>query len=564
MSDLVKESLTIYDALIKIKNDEYVMPAFQRQYVWSLEQIEKLWDSILLGYPIAPFLFWHISYDNVSSDTYFCKFMREAIFNCRKQAESTNYALSKIDLNKTHTAVLDGQQRLTSLYLSLFGDAFMRQKHARKNGSSGLLARLIIELDKHKISVDEEEYNIKKYDIKYTDKIGMLSPTQFEVRKILNREFQNELTREKAIEDAIRYVKPDSREYAKNILKSLYNKIFIDKVVGYINIKNAKQEDALEMFVRFNSSGKTLRKSEITMSILEAYWPDAKTRFGELLVGTYAGFSSDFIIRTALMLFGDVIKSKINKRIADNLKNNWTDFKKTLENLEDVLNQINIDVRRFSNSWNVLLPIIYSVYNDTLGYKKNTQCIKAYLIRAVLFTYFQSGTTSKLHEMKRNIFDYNYKITIDMLDQIKDLRITDGKIEDILNAEKGSKIAGEALYYLSLEWFDKENKYEQDHLHPVSRFNKAKPSNVSVEEWKRWCGNKNKLANLQLLKGNENASKNDVSLKDYYCNMKEHERKTLHEKAMIPNDVSLDFANFAEFYDKRKEILATRLKKLLS
>ncbi len=412
MSDLVKESLTIYDAIIKIKNDEYVMPVFQRQYVWSLEQIEKLWDSILLGYPIATFLFWHISDDNVSSDTYFCKFLREAIFNCRKQAESTNYTLSKIDLNKTHTAVLDGQQRLTSIYLSLFGDAFIRQKHARKKSSSGLLAKLIIELDKHKTSVDEEEYNSKKYGIKYTDKIGMLSPTQFEVRKILNHEFQNELTREKAIEDAIRYVKPDSREYAKNILKCLYNKIFIDKVVGYTNIKNAKQEDALEMFVRFNSGGKTLRKSEITMSILEAYWPDAKTKFGELLVGTYAGFSSDFIIRTALMLFGDVIKSNINKQIADNLKNNWCEFKNTLENLAYVLNEIKIDVSRFSSSWNVLLPIIFSIYYNTPGYKQNTQGIKAYLIRAVLFTYFQSGTTSKLHEMKRNIFEYNPTFTL--------------------------------------------------------------------------------------------------------------------------------------------------------
>ena len=34
------------------------MPAFQRQYVWSMEQVEKLWDSILLDYPIATFLFW--------------------------------------------------------------------------------------------------------------------------------------------------------------------------------------------------------------------------------------------------------------------------------------------------------------------------------------------------------------------------------------------------------------------------------------------------------------------------------------------------------------------------
>ena len=51
-----------------------------------------------------------------------------------------------------------------------------------------------------------------------------------------------------------------------------------------------KQDDALEMFVRFNSGGKALRKSEITMSILEAYWPSAKTEFGKLLVDSYEGF----------------------------------------------------------------------------------------------------------------------------------------------------------------------------------------------------------------------------------------------------------------------------------
>lgn len=35
-----------------------------------------------------------------------------------------------------------------------------------------------------------------------------------------------------------------------------------------------------------------------------------------------------------------------------------------------------------------------------------------------------------------------------MLDQITDLRVTDGKIEEIINSEKGSRVAGEALYYL--------------------------------------------------------------------------------------------------------------------
>ena len=48
MSVLIDSSITIYEALQNIKDGKYVMPAFQRQYVWSMEQIEKLWDSILL------------------------------------------------------------------------------------------------------------------------------------------------------------------------------------------------------------------------------------------------------------------------------------------------------------------------------------------------------------------------------------------------------------------------------------------------------------------------------------------------------------------------------------
>ena len=56
MSTLHEESITIFDAVNNIKNEKYVMPAFQRQYCWSMEQIEKLWDSILLDYPISTFL----------------------------------------------------------------------------------------------------------------------------------------------------------------------------------------------------------------------------------------------------------------------------------------------------------------------------------------------------------------------------------------------------------------------------------------------------------------------------------------------------------------------------
>src|SRR5574344_650233 len=111
MSLLIDNSITIYEAINNIKNGKYVMPAFQRQYCWSMEQIEKLWDSILLGYPISTFLFWHIDNSNVTSDTKFCTFLQEITFNNRKKSDTPNYDLSIINLSNTNTAVLDGQQR---------------------------------------------------------------------------------------------------------------------------------------------------------------------------------------------------------------------------------------------------------------------------------------------------------------------------------------------------------------------------------------------------------------------------------------------------------------------
>lgn len=562
MSELIDDSISIYEALQNIQSGKYVMPAFQRQYVWSMEQIEKLWDSILLDYPIATFLFWHVDDSNVTSDTYFCNFLSEVTFDSRKQADSVNYELTSINLNNTDTAVLDGQQRLTSLFLSLLGEAFIRPKNARKKTGGRIITKLLIELNKNKLAVGEEEYNSKKYDIKFSEKVGRLSPTQFEIKNILDEKFQDETMRNKTIEEAIANVPADSKQYARDILNKLYKKIFEEKLIRYTEITDMKQDDALEMFVRFNSGGRPLRKSEITMSILEAYWPSAKTEFGKILVDSYASFDSDFIIRAALMLYGDVVKSNISKKTAEELKNNWGAFKKALTDLETVLKGMKIEVSRFSSSWNVLLPIIYFIYYNP-EYNKNLDGIRAYLLRAILFTYFQSGTTGKLQQMKSSINSFDFEITVEMLDQMNDLRVTDGKIEDVLNSEKGSKVVGEVLYYLTLDWTNKNFKYEQDHLHPDSRFDGSKPVSVSMDDWRRWRGNRNRLPNLHLLEGRSNGSKNDMRLIDYYNDMNNTQKVEFCEQSFIPKGVSLELEKFEEFYELRKEILADKIRKLL-
>ncbi len=164
---------------------------------------------------------------------------------------------------------------------------------------------------------------------------------------------------------------------------------------------------------------------------------------------------------------------------------------------------------------------------------------------------------------EEHINDYEYEITVDMLDQITDLRVTDGKIEDIVNSEKGGRVAGEALYYLSLDWTNRNFKYEQDHLHPYDRFDGSKPLKVSMEDWRRWRGNRNRLPNLQLLEGRSNGSKNDMRLVDYYNDMNDKQKATFRKQAIIPDGVSLELDSFEEFYDNRKAILVQRIRELL-
>lgn len=76
--------------------------------------------------------------------------------------------MTGIDVKKTDTAIFDGQQRLTSLFLSLFGEAYIRPKNARRNTGDKIVTKLLIELDKNKIVVNEQEYNSKKFDIKFS------------------------------------------------------------------------------------------------------------------------------------------------------------------------------------------------------------------------------------------------------------------------------------------------------------------------------------------------------------------------------------------------------------
>src|SRR3990170_9034955 len=56
--------ITVKEAVENIHAKEYLLPAIQREVVWDVDQITKLFDSLMRDYPIGSFLFWYVDRKN--------------------------------------------------------------------------------------------------------------------------------------------------------------------------------------------------------------------------------------------------------------------------------------------------------------------------------------------------------------------------------------------------------------------------------------------------------------------------------------------------------------------
>src|ERR1051326_1974558 len=106
---------TIKETLEAVQKSSYVLPAIQREFVWSPEQIAKLFDSLMQGFPFGTFLYWRVAKPNSGRYKFYgfvCNYHERDNPHCPQLATFHDREL---------TAVLDGQQRLTALNIGLCG-----------------------------------------------------------------------------------------------------------------------------------------------------------------------------------------------------------------------------------------------------------------------------------------------------------------------------------------------------------------------------------------------------------------------------------------------------------
>ena len=123
-------NITISEAITHIKNEEYVLPDFQRKFVWDEKRIIKLFDSLMRDYPYGTLVFWLINDKNKNTSFTFYKFINHFNYNEHKEIdgdETIKYSDGSLSI------VLDGQQRLTSFNIGVRGYIETHKKKYKHN-----------------------------------------------------------------------------------------------------------------------------------------------------------------------------------------------------------------------------------------------------------------------------------------------------------------------------------------------------------------------------------------------------------------------------------------------
>ena len=573
--------ITIAQAIEHIHRNEYLLPAFQRDFVWSAEQIEKLFDSLMKGYPISSMLFWKVK-GGTKTDFRFYKFLSAFI----QYHRICNDPIPTDNINDFY-AILDGQQRLTSLYIGLCGSYAYKDYRKRWDYSESNFPTRHLYLNISRKYTQEEsdrefifsfvDKNISKEKDLFIDKS---SEKWFRVGKILALHQDYNYGIDEFAEDN------NIDKESKRLLRLLDNVIHTKLNINFYEEDEQKPDKAVNIFIRINSGGTALSFSDILMSIAIANCKqmDAKTEIKNLVEHIRSkGFniSHDFILKSFLYLYHKDVRSLItsfNLSFIELVENNWTRIRDAVSNLFDLLRSFGLTDFTMT-SYNAAMPILYYLYHKDIyqdfykkmGNREDCEIIKKWLFSILLRRAFGASADSVLAQSRRayttDITGCYIKETVTLFpaaeinSEIKKLSdVGDDFIEDLLYSQKDSRYSFPilAMLYPNLDY--RNNNFHQDHLHPASAYNDLEEKDKEKYGWQVY----NSILNLQMLDANENESKNAKPLEKWVSEQtRNKDMRKFMEDHLIP-DTDLSLSNFSDFIEKRKAMLVQRIRKMIN
>ncbi len=558
-----------------VNSRKIYLPAIQRKYVWGDSQITRLMDSIMLGYPIGTFLFWKVKKTIVNQKEYS---MYEFIKDYHDRDMYKNPAAPQPfpvgSGDETLWAVLDGQQRLTSLYIALQGSISRKLPNKRwKNDDAFPKKELYFDLHSEKTDDDDISYEFKFLTRDEASK-NKDNKIWYCVKNILKYSAEDLLT-----EVIIPNGWVTDKTATKNI-SLLHTRLVTDEIINYFEVGKDSIDSVLDIFVRVNSGGTVLSKSDLLFSTIVSHWDKARDEIDKLLSeinkkGEGFKFTNDFIMRTCLYLLDMSVALKVETFRKDSvlkIKDSWNSIRQAIKDTVDLLNEFGF------NSENIISYVAISpmVYYRFKGGKFNVDSkneLRKYIVIAQVKQIFGTASNSALasiREALRVAPADSFKMS-----NLNNVRFTGDRTlcytADEIDAMFDTYEMGAytfmllSLLYPNLKYSQKG--FHQDHMHPSIGFEEEKINGLVLpdgsviddttkEDWRR---RRNTLANLQLLEGRENESKNATPLVDW-LKVDENSKNAKY----LPEGISYELSNFEEFLEKRQELMSCALKSKFS
>lgn len=567
--------ITIAEAVENVEYNKFLLPAIQREFVWSSSKIEWLFDSLMRNYPISSFLFWNVEGASVNGYRFY-KFINEY----RERYKTHNEEISTDGMG-SFNAILDGQQRLTSLYVGLKGSyAYKEYRRKWENSEWSIPTR---RLYLNFVSTLEEQEDGRIYEFSFlkdsdTKQAEIYKDKWFRIGKIL--ELKN-------ISKFNKYVTDNGlTEFSIDILARLQEVIHSDRIINYFLEKEQDLDKALNIFIRINSGGEPLNFSDLLMSIAVANWTqkDARKEIHKLVDAVRdKGFSisKDLVLKTFLFLYSKDIKFRVTNFSRDNAKEFETEWEKIRDAILSTFELLK--TYGFTDytltSKNAIVPIVYYLYHrqiyrdysTKIEFKNEREIIKKWLHIVLIKKIFGGQADSVLTQIRKAFTSDIKKLKIKPeisefpVNEInknikKDTTVGDEFIEDLLYSQKDDQYTFSTLSVLYPNLDYQNNDFHKDHIHPAASYDNLTDDLKEKYGW--WTYNS--IYNLQMLDANENMSKNDKSLKEWVdTQTKNIDKDKFLENHLIPN-VDLELDNFEEYFEKRKELLIKELKKVLN
>lgn len=599
MSGSFEKAITIRQAIRNIDDRTFLLPAIQRNFVWSPKQICVLFDSLMREYPINTFMMWDVTSPEIKNKYRFYSFLTDY---CQRFKESNDYVPTQGDF-KDFKAVIDGQQRLTSIYIGLKGTYAYKQPRVwwpnARNDQALPPRRLYLDLAKGLDGEENEsmaQYHFRLLTEKQVAAFGDdPSSRWFEVGKVLSLPDVRSVD-EIPFEVVLPYLEKHglaSNSFARKALTRLYYLVRHEEVIHFYNEESQDIDHVLDVFIRTNSGGTPLAFSDLLMSIAIANWDgDARKDIDELVTevrqSSEMQFSigRDWVLKTCLMLTGADVRFRVKNFDSDQvsiIQQQWPEIRACVVATFKLLRKFGLNDQSL-RAKNAVIPLAFYMYKQSfrdkplyhtinnINYLREERLALSRWLHMVLLRGIFGGQADGVLTKMQRLLARHLDKGLFPLDEIieaftatnKDLRFDEAYLRGLLDIQYEDSRCRSVLSLLFPE-INENLQLDIDHLHPSRAF--AKTALAKKDFLQKDPGlmafyhspiNWNSIANLHLLNASQNRSKKDLSLAEW---MTEKDTGFKPADLLLNEDDSLHFAYFQTFCEKRREALMQRLRR---